>query len=199
MISFIRGIIFEHRDGAIVVDVNGVGYELIIHQRALSGLPPRGSELFIHTYLQVLENEFKLYGFLEREELHLFQRLLGVSGMGAKGALNILAAMSPAEFFQAVASQDEKTLTRIPGIGKKSAQRLIFELKDKIADFAVSSTGDKKGELLNELMEALEVLGYNRSEVFPLLVNLEKEGDLSSNIEENIKKVLQIKAMQMKR
>lgn len=197
MISCLKGILLETGMDAVVLDVNGIGFEVIIHQRALPHLPPRGDLLFLHTHLQVLENEFKLYGFLYREELKLFKKLLSVSGMGAKGALNVLAFMDPAGFYAAITSSDEKLLTRIPGIGKKSAQRLIFELREKVGDIEPISA-EAAGDSTEQVIEALEALGYLRSEVFPLLVELKKSGQMGDRVEENVKIVLKMKARQMK-
>ncbi len=197
MISCLKGILLETGVDAVVLDVNGIGFEVIIHQRALPHLPPRGDLLFLHTHLQVLENEFKVYGFLYREELKLFKKLLSVSGMGAKGALNVLSFMDPASFYAAIASSDERLLTRIPGIGKKSAQRLIFELREKVGELEPVSA-EAAGDSAEQVMEALEALGYLRSEVFPLLVELKKTGQLGVKVEENVKNVLKMKARQMK-
>ncbi len=190
MISFIKGILFEQLPDSIIVEVNGVGYEIIMPPGTFSRLPCLGETIFVYTHLQVLENEFKLYGFLDNEELKLFKQLLTVSGMGAKGALNVLGAMEPPAFYRAIASKDEKTLIKIPGIGKKSAQRLIFELKDKIKDNHML-LGSNARDDINDLVEALEVLGYNRSEVFALIIEMKEKKQLSNSIEENIKRVLQ--------
>lgn len=198
MISFLRGIVFASTEDSVILDVNGMGYEVMIHQRALARMPEAGGEVCIFTHLQVLENEFKLYGFLERKELELFHTLLQVSGIGAKGALNILAFIEPEGFYRAISSKDEKLLTKIPGVGKKTAQRLIFELKDRIAD-AIITTSDSHTNGINDIIEALETLGYSRSEVFPLVVKLNEQGKLSENIEDNLKKVLQYKSAQLKK
>ncbi len=195
MISFIKGKLFKQKQDSILIDVNGVGYEIIIPVRVFTRLPSQGAQIFVYTYLHVLENEFKLYGFLEEEDLELFRKLLLVSGIGAKGALNILGFMEPSDFYRAVASQDEKLLTKIPGIGKKSAQRLIFELKDKIEGENMLKSLKSAGDGLDDLMEALEILGYNRSEVFPLVLEMQEKGQLSEKIEDNIKKVLQKMAL----
>ncbi|MDD2586664.1 MAG: Holliday junction branch migration protein RuvA [Syntrophomonadaceae bacterium] len=198
MISFLRGIVFECTEDSVIIDVNGVGYEVMIHQRAFARLAEPGGEICIFTHLQVLENEFKLYGFLDRKELRLFHTLLQVSGIGAKGALNILAFMEPEVFYRAITSKDEKLLTKIPGVGKKTAQRLIFELKDRIADTMITAS-DSQADGINDVIEALETLGYNRSEVFPLVMKLNEQGKLSENIEDNLKKVLQYKSAQLKK
>lgn len=201
MISFLRGILAEERQESIVMDVHGVGYECLLHTRALSRLPREGQEFIVHTYFQVLENEFKLYGFLEKEELALFKKLISISGIGARNALNIIGAMEPAAFYQAILSSDEKALTRIPGIGKKNAQRLIFELKSRLDQeggaVPVASTGDDN--VLQDTIEALEALGYTRSEVFADLMEIKKQEGLSPDAAVNIKRLLQLKARQMKK
>jgi len=200
MISFLRGILVQSSQEAIIIEVGGLGYEVQIHNRALSLLPAPGSHLLVHTYLQVLDNDLKLFGFLHREELELFKILLGVSGMGARGALNILAVLDPADFYQAIAIADEKRLLAVPGIGKKTAQRLVFELKDKVGKQPglILPTGEDRSNL-EEVLEALETLGYQRSEIFPVLMEMKTQGEFGDKIEENIKKVLRRKAMQMKK
>ncbi len=197
MISFVKGILYEQGVDRLIIDVNGIGYQVIVHPRVALKLPPAGNQVLLHTHLQVLENEFKLYGFLDARELELFETLLGVSGIGARGALNILGSMEPESFSRAIASSDEKTLTAIPGIGKKTAQRLIFELRDKINGF--QSGPPAESENINDLLEALEVLGYSRSETLPLIMDLEQKHELAKNIEDNIKIVLKTKARLMKR
>lgn len=202
MIALIQGRLFELGDDSVVIDVGGVGYEILVHARTRSRLPAPGEPVLLFTHLQVLENEFKLYGFLERQELALFKRLLGVSGMGARSALNLLENVEPGQFYRAIASEDEKFLIKIPGVGKKTAQRLIFELKDRLGDQVVlssagsSTSGDDDP---GELLEALEALGYARNEIFPLVMNLQKEGRLPSRLEEKIRTVLQFRAGQMNR
>ncbi|MGR6836566.1 Holliday junction branch migration protein RuvA [Syntrophomonas erecta] len=194
MLAFIKGTLFEIRTESIVVEVNGLGMEAIVSLRDMTRLPRMGSSLLVFTYLQVLDNEFKLYGFIEHEELDLFQLLMGVSGIGARAAMNILSHLSPGEFYTAVASQDEKTLTRVPGIGKKTAQRLMFELKDKVKDNIPLTVDTTANSGINEILEALEVLGYGRNEVFPLLVDLQEKNQLAESVEDNIKLVLKLKA-----
>ncbi|MEN6325679.1 MAG: Holliday junction branch migration protein RuvA [Syntrophomonas sp.] len=197
MISLVKGILYEQDMDRLIIDVNGIGYQVLIHPRVALKLPPTGNPVLLHTHLQVLENEFKLYGFLDAQELQLFETLLGVSGIGARGALNILGSMEPGSFSRAIASSDEKTLTAIPGIGKKTAQRLIFELRDKINGFPSSPPAES--ENINDLLEALEVLGYSRSETLPLIMELEQKQELAKNIEDNIKIVLKTKARLLKR
>jgi Holliday junction DNA helicase RuvA len=202
MISLIKGRLFDLGDDSVVVDTGGVGYEILVHARTRSRLPALGESVLLFTHLQVLENEFKLYGFLERQELALFKRLLGVSGMGARSALNLLENVEPGQFYRAIASEDEKFLVKIPGVGKKTAQRLIFELKDRLGDQVILSTAEGStggGDDLGELLEALEALGYARNEIFPLVMNLQQEGRLPGRLEEKIRTVLQFRAGQMSR
>ena len=200
MIAFMRGLLFAHNEDSILLDLHGTGYEIQVHNRIFSRLPQLGETALIHTYLQVLDNEFKLYGFLDREELDLFKLIMTVSGIGARGAMNILGSIEPAAFYQAIASGDEKRLLSAPGIGKKTAQRLVFELKDKIGkqtSFSLKSDGTDSN--VDEVLEALEALGYARSEVFSVIMEMKENGEMAGRVEENIKKVLKKIAAQMKR
>lgn len=200
MIAFLKGRLYQTAPEAIIVEVAGVGYEVQIHNRMLAALPTAGGQILIHTYLQVMENEFKLYGFQSRDELDLFKRLLSVSGIGARAALNILGSLDPENFSQAIASGDEKTLTTVPGIGKKTAQRLIFELKDKIGPYqGAVLAGSDDNHVMEDVMEALETLGYSRSEIFPLLMEMQSQGELADRVEDNIKKILKKQALNMKK
>ncbi len=200
MISFLRGLLVQCNQDTMLVEVGGIGYEIQIHGRTLPGLPPVGSALVVHTYLQVLDNDFKLYGFLKTEELELFKILLGVSGIGARGALGILSAMKPVDFYQAIVSADEKRLLSVPGIGKKTAQRLVFELKDKVGGReGIALAASEDTHFMEDILEALEALGYQRSEIFPMIMDMQAHHELGDRVEDNIKKVLRRKAMQMKK
>lgn len=199
MIAFIRGTLEETSDSFIIVEVQGIAYEINMHRRALAAMPSNGGPVKVYTHFQVTENEFKLYGFAQKEEQSLFKLLLTVSGMGARGAMNVLEAMDPDKFYRAIASQDEKLLTTIQGIGKKSAQRLIFELKDKIGEARVAAAGPEDEPWLSDVMEAMEALGYQRSEIFPLIMELRSQGKMQERVEDNIKLVLKARAMQSNR
>jgi len=198
MIAFIRGNLEETTENGVIIEAQGLAYEINMHRRDIASLPQLGLPVKIYTHFQVMENEFKLYGFAAKEEQTLFRLLLTVSGMGAKGAMNVLEAMEPDKFYRAVASQDEKLLTTISGIGKKSAQRLIFELKDKIGAARAVTAQPGEEPWLNDVMDALETLGYQRSEVFPLIMELRAQGKMSDRVEDNIKLVLKNRAMQIK-
>lgn len=171
MIDYLRGTLTDIRTESVILEVNGVGYELAVPDRYMASLPPAGEQMRFFTYLQVLDNEFKLYGFFSREEQSLFKTLLGVSGIGARGALNILGTMGPSQFYAAIASEDEKQLQKTPGIGKKTAQRLLFELKDKLPSDMIISAGTSEPGMIGQVLEALEVLGFSRNEVFPFCGN----------------------------
>lgn len=192
MITFLRGRLFACEEENIVIDVGGVGYTVYVHKRSFLEMPAIGEEIFIYTCMQVMENEFRLYGFLYKEEQELFKKLIMVSGMGAKSALSILGATEPAVFYQAVINGDEKFLTSLPGIGKKTAQRLIFELKEKLLQARMTSPAGEKGEKTGELIEVLEALGYKRNEFYPILAELNRENRLQGSIEENLKIVLRM-------
>jgi len=198
MIDYLRGTLADIRTDSVIIEVNGVGYELAVPSRSVASLPPSGEKMRLFTYLQVLDNEFKLYGFLSREEQSLFKTLLGVSGIGSRVALNILGTMDPHQFFSAIASQDEKQLLRIPGVGKKMAQRLLFELKDKLPSAVTISADTSEPGMVDQVLEALEVLGFSRNEVFPILRDLTETGQLSQRVEDNIKLVLKRNAEQSK-
>lgn len=200
MIAFLRGQVFQCLQDSVIIEVGGLGYEVQVHNRMMAQLPPVGGQLLLHSYLQVMENEFKLFGFLSRNELDLFKLLLSVSGIGSRAALNILGTLEPEAFLQAIASGDEKVLVTIPGIGKKTAQRLIFELKDKLGQYEGSlSSASGENTVLTEVLEAMEVLGYSRSEIFPLLMEMQAQGQLAERVEDNIKKVLKRQALVMKK
>lgn len=201
MINFLRGQVHSTLNDSLIVDVNGIGYQVFISTREMSSIPRPGQSVFLHTYMQILENEWKLYGFTNRGDLELFLRLLAISGLGARSALNILSAMPAEEFYRAIASQDERSLVKIPGIGKKSAQRLLFELKDKIGD-VILGPGAEKGstqpDQMEDLFQALEVLGYSRSEILPLFTQLREAGEIGDRVEDNIRMILRMRSGQLK-
>lgn len=199
MIDYLRGILAEVDMDSVVLEVDGIGFELALPGRSLAALPPVGKEVRLFTYLQVLDNEFKLYGFLSRQEQRLFKTLLGVSGIGARGALNILGTLEPQQFYTAVASQDEKLLLKIPGVGKKMAQRLLFELKDKLPAATAIPDDTSEPGMIEQILEALEVLGFSRNEVYPVLRELSESGQLGEQVEENIKLVLRRNAEKSRR
>ena len=132
MLAYIKGTLEMKMTGYIVIDVGGLGYKVFMSEAGIEKVGNIGESIKVHTYYRVREDEISIYGFNTLEELKMFELLIGVSGVGAKTALTMLAVCTPSEFALAVISEDVKALTGIPGIGAKSAQRIILELKDKL-------------------------------------------------------------------
>jgi len=161
MIAFLKGTIYSKQDGACIVDVSGVGYEVSMPVSELDRLPPTGEPVTLYTWYLGRDDGVQLFGFLSAENRALFKLLLGISGVGPKSALAILSGVSKEELSQVVARQDVQALSRLPGIGRKTAERLLLELKDKLkvevfAGPVVSSVAGDYGEAL----EALLARGY---------------------------------------
>ncbi|SHJ21484.1 Holliday junction branch migration protein RuvA [Hespellia stercorisuis] len=173
MISFIRGELIELEEEKIIVDVGGVGYGIYMPRQSMGKLPPTGSEVKIYTYLNVREDAMQLFGFRTKDDMQVFKLLIGVSGIGPKGGLSILSQLTADELRFAVMAGDVKTISSSPGIGKKTAEKLIIELKDKlsIADVLerepgedIGSVSGGSGEIQSEAIQALTALGYSSTE-----------------------------------
>lgn len=179
MIAHLRGQVSARTEHAVVVDVGGVGY--LVHVPGLDRVPPRGEPVELHTSLQVREDSMTLYGFPDRAALELFELLLTSSGVGPKLALAALTTHRPEVLRQAIAAGDLDTITRIPGVGKKVAQRLVLELKDKVGgvdgDLATGGDGTTGGVStpLGEAREALASLGYGAGEIQSALGAIEHD------------------------
>ena len=206
MLAYIKGNLEMKMTGYVVIDVGGLGYKVFMSEAGIENLGNIGDTVKVHTYYRVREDDISIYGFNTLEELKMFELLLGVSGVGARTALTMLATCTPSEFAIAVVSEDVKALTSIPGIGPKSAKRIILELKDKIKKEqeveAVREQIDKKQKeenkftevvqirgKLSEVTAALQVLGYNKKEIEKVLQKLDYK-ELS--IEELIRKGLSL-------
>lgn len=171
MIAFLRGKLAWSGTDQAVIDVGGVGYRVYTPSSTRARLPEAGREAKIYTYLHVREDALTLYGFTSEDEYQLFELLLGVSGVGPKVALGILSGVTPEGFRRAVVFEDLATLTNIPGVGKKTAQRLILELKDKVGaigpvptEMIAATSPGLQGDAWSEALEALVSLGYSRVE-----------------------------------
>ncbi|MBR5583177.1 MAG: Holliday junction branch migration protein RuvA [Lachnospiraceae bacterium] len=175
MISFLKGCIEEKSEKSIFLDVQGVGYEVYMPTGSASMLPAVGEEVKIHTYLQISENGIGLYGFLTKDELNVFKLLITVNGIGPKGAVGILSALTANELRLAVLSDDDKAIAKAPGIGAKTAKKLILELKDKfhldeaLEEFSQPAASVVKGkqemgDIHMEAVQALAALGYSNSD-----------------------------------
>ena len=139
MIAYVRGVLDHKEPSRLVVDVNGIGYEIFVPLSTYQKLPALGDQVKLFTHHHVREDAVNLYGFLSSEEKEIFELVLTISGVGAKVALSILSAMTVDVFRRSIAQGDMKTLTKIPGIGKKSAERMVLELKDKIGTVHVDA------------------------------------------------------------
>ena len=170
MISFLQGIVAAHHPDRLEVDVNGVGYEVFTSQKTLQAAPTRGQSILLKTYLHVREDTQQLFGFLRDDEKQAFLLALSVSGVGPKAALSVLSTLAPGDFYQAILRNDLSLLKSIPGIGNKSAQHLVLELKDKVTKLAGGSVFTREGALspesrnLADAIQALVSLGYSPSE-----------------------------------
>lgn len=196
MYAYIKGTLEIKAVDYVVIETGGIGYKVFMSETAIDKLGEIGNSVKVYTYLKVREDDMSLYGFNTNEELRMFELLLSVSGVGAKSAIVILSNITPSSFALAVITDDVGKLKKLPGIGPKTAQRIILELKDKLK--AVEDT--EKGELeemlskkeadsekVSEAMSALQVLGYSRKEIEKAFEQFDKK-ELS--VEDIIKKGL---------
>lgn len=162
MIARLSGTILDLKTNVVVLDVNGVGYELSIPLGTFSALPPAGEKAVLHVHTHVREDAIQLFGFVTREEKYVFERLLSVSGIGPKVALTVLSGLPLPELVGAIASQNARLLATIPGVGKKLAERLGLELKEKLAAFGlgIAAGPAAKTSVADDAIGALENLGY---------------------------------------
>ena len=189
MIGFIRGILAEKGNGYIIVDVGGVGYEIFVPANSGAYMSAEGQEVMIHTMMIVREDDMSLYGFTRKGEKDVFKKLITVNGVGAKAAISILSAFTLEQLQQAIVFEDAKALTKANGIGKKTAERIVLELKDKFSaegqdgtpvvseDLMTNASGEANGRA--EAVNALIALGYSRGEATSALAAV-KETDLSA-------------------
>jgi holliday junction DNA helicase RuvA len=194
MFAYIKGTLEIKGNDYVVIDVNGVGYKIFAPLSTIERLGEIGSTVKVHTHYYVREDNISLYGFYSLEELRMFELLIGVSGVGAKSANAILANITPSRFALAVITNDIKELTKLPGIGAKSAQRIILELKDKLkseeaiaeSDFELQIASSKDSNS-SEAVAALQVLGYPIKEATKAVSSVNAEG---LSVEDIIKKAL---------
>src|SRR5436305_12050175 len=163
MIAHLRGRILEKNPSHVILEAAGVGYEVTISVPSFSGLPAEGAELSLYIHTHVREDTLALYGFLRREEKQLFERLIGVSGIGPKLAITVLSGIAADALVSALRSNDLTALTRIPGVGKKTAERMVLELRDKLEGMAAAPTAPPIGGMEEDVVSALVNLGYQRS------------------------------------
>ncbi|MGW8272714.1 MAG: Holliday junction branch migration protein RuvA [Thermodesulfovibrionales bacterium] len=184
MIGTLRGTIFIRRADGIVLEVGGVGYQVNVSVHTLSQLPTEGDAAFLHIYTHVREDAIVLYGFLEEEEKRMFATLLGVTGIGPKVALNVLSGIPGARLIEVIEAEDVASLSRIPGVGKKTASRLILELRERLP-----SPVAKPDRIHDDVLSALVNLGYRKNVAAPALDRARKEGhkDIETLLKESLK------------
>ena len=199
MIGYIRGILEEADEQSVIIDNHGIGYRIFVPSSSFSGALPIGKEVKIYTYLSVKEDAMQLYGFLTRDDLRMFRMLLGVNGIGPKAGLGILSALTADELRFAVLADDAASIAKAPGIGKKTAQKLILELKDKLnledafeQKLANQAAGDisaaDTGSQVQEAVQALTALGYPGTDALRAVKKV--EGAESMTVEEILKAAL---------
>lgn len=203
MIAYITGELVDVFQDSIIVEQNGIGYNIMMPLSAIDNLSNIGSYIKVYTYLRVREDIFALYGFLSRQDLEVFKLLITVSGIGPKVGLGVLSALTPDDLRFAILSEDVKTITQAPGIGVKTAKKLILELKDKFTleeafetkltanPKASSSNSSNMLQVRNETVEALVVLGYSRADALRAVRSIDIDDKMTA--EEAIK--LSLKAL----
>lgn len=189
MIAFLKGILEENRPGNLVIDVNGVGYNVAVSESVSESLPSIGNEIKVYTYLSVREDGMSLYGFLTRDELDMFNLLIGVSGVGPKGALALLSIADVPIIKYFIVTGDVASLSKAPTIGKKTAERIIVDLKDKLAKEPLIGTvsdvpSQPDGKLSQDALDAIEALaalGYDKKEAKAAVLKIEHLEELNTN------------------
>ena len=192
MISYIKGTVEQMTDSSVVIECGGIGYQILVSVATLAKLSGK-AHVKVYTYMQVREDGITLYGFLDHEEIQMFHRLITVNGLGPKIAMGMLGAVTPSQIMLAIVTDDVNALSKAPGIGKKTAQRIILDLKDKIktedavAGMAVSpqeslrvSSGEKQ-----DAIDALIALGYGRSDAVKAVMEVAVEGLSAEQIIKN--------------
>ena len=177
MISFIKGKLVHIYENVIIVENNGIGYEIFVPVSVIGNMPLVGSEVMIYTYMHVREDALQLFGFLDRDTLEIFKLLISVSGIGPKGAIGVLGTLSADDIRYAVMAEDAKTIAKAPGIGAKTASKVVIELKDKLKmrDVAENISSEIDGQqsifddggskqAVSDAIEALVSLGYSATE-----------------------------------
>jgi Holliday junction DNA helicase RuvA len=181
MISYVRGVVAAITGGAAIVECGGIGYEVVVSPATAANMPSVGREVKLYTHMQLRDDGVSLFGFLTTEEMRMFNLLLGVTGIGPRAAVNILAALTPERLALAIVSNDAAALCSAPGIGKKTAQRMILELKDKLnAADAVDYSGEpataQSSGVRQDAADALTALGYGRSDALKAVMETAEEG-----------------------
>lgn len=187
MIGRLTGKLIEKRPPTVVLEVQGVGYEVDVPMSTFYQLPATGETVTLYTHMVVREDAHLLFGFATDEERQVFRQLVRISGVGARTALAVLSGLSVAELFHAVSTQDGVRLTRIPGIGKKTAERLLLELRDKLAAGAATAVVGSAAAIRSDAVNALLALGYNEKEAVAALGKVAPETSVQDAIRQALK------------
>lgn len=192
MFAYLKGTLEHIGENYIIIDVNGVGYRVYTSLATIQKLPPIHQQVKVHTYLHIREDIMDLYGFSDKDQLSMFELVISVSGIGPKAALGILSTISPSEFALAIVGSDSKTITKAPGVGKKLAERIILELKDKINSEELAAVSNQSSlgtasDYSSEAVNALVVLGYSAGEAARAVQAINSDG---LSVEEIIKLAL---------
>ncbi len=189
MIAYLRGTVALVAQTRVVLEVNGVGYQVFIHSRDASRMPGRGEEILLHTYLSVREDAMQLFGFLDEDDLEMYKLLLTVSGVGPKAGLGILSVLTADDLRFAVLSDDVKKISQAPGIGGKTAKKLILELKDKLSfedafekklAHSEEAAGAALDDARSEAVQALTALGYSGSDALKAVRSIDADDDMDT-------------------
>jgi len=194
MIAYLKGIIHSKSPEQIIVDVHDVGYQLEISTQTYEELPAEGEEMQLLVYHHITDNDQRLFGFSNQNEKDLFELLITVKGVGPKLGLTILSGLPAEEITGAIVQKDRAALSQITGIGKKTAERMILELKDKISEmvdvtYSKSSSGIS-GNLKEEAISALQSLGFRKRDSEEAVKMAAKDGNVDGNVQELVKKAL---------
>ena len=187
MIGRIQGKILEKIPPHILVDCNGVGYEIEVPMTTFYDLPEVGSEVVLLIHFLVREDAQLLFGFATDKERIIFRKLLKVNGIGAKASLSILGGMAVNELTHSIQTQDVNSLTKIPGVGKKTAERLILELKDKFSDTEFAASKNQGSSELSDIQNALLALGYNQKDILTVTKDLDDNVSVNDGIKQALK------------
>lgn len=195
MLAYIKGELAVKARGYVVIDVGGLGYKVFMSELAMENVGNIGEIVKVHTYYRVMEDDISIFGFNTSEELRLFELLISVSGVGAKTAITMLGTIKPEDFAIAIISNDINTLKKLPGIGAKTAQRIVLELKDKlkkekqIEELSIATNNSniikteiEKDQKLEEAFTALQVLGYSTKEIEKVMEKIDKKLSLEEII-----------------
>ncbi len=185
MIYLLKGIIESSTEKHVILDVGGVGYKVYISGNTFKNLPKKGEKIKLYTHLYLRENIMELYGFLNPEDLEIFELLIAISGIGPKGALNVLAVVSIDTLKKAIVSEESSILTKVSGIGEKMAEKIILELKNKISDEFLG----KEVSVASEAIDALMGLGYKLKEAREVLKKVPKEIE---SVEDRVREALKL-------